>query len=204
MNQKDYELCIESRCPFYVSYFIAEKVSKAQNSFDKCNVWEYTWWDGLFSLTCVHGYFNDIASFVLGKPSDNKYVARLRCQAGHGDACSITTQISTVERKCYVSAHRVPVAQSYSNNYQKRAFGQCPAECCWVGIDIANRSVRWRGIWKDTPESLANRERDVCYWKAEIYTVATSPVALRWMCDSPLTGCARRITPYIGGANKQW
>jgi len=25
--------------------------------------------------------------------------------------------------------------------------------------------------------------------------VATSPLALRWMCDSPWTGCARRTTP---------
>jgi len=28
-----------------------------------------------------------------------------------------------------------------------------------------------------------------------VRTVASSPVALRWMCDSPRTGCARRITP---------
>jgi len=28
-------------------------------------------------------------------------------------------------------------------------------------------------------------------------TVATSPVVLRWLCDSPRTGCAWRITPYI-------
>ena len=27
--------------------------------------------------------------------------------------------------------------------------------------------------------------------------VATSPVALRWLCDSPRTGCAWRTTPYI-------
>ena len=26
-------------------------------------------------------------------------------------------------------------------------------------------------------------------------SVATSPLALRWMCDSPRTGCARRTTP---------
>jgi len=28
-------------------------------------------------------------------------------------------------------------------------------------------------------------------------TVATSPVVLRWLYDSPRTGCARRTTPYI-------
>ena len=28
-----------------------------------------------------------------------------------------------------------------------------------------------------------------------VITVATSPVALRWMCDSRLTGCVRKITP---------
>jgi len=32
------------------------------------------------------------------------------------------------------------------------------------------------------------------FWVA---TVATSPVVLRWLCDSPRTGCAWRITPYI-------
>ena len=28
------------------------------------------------------------------------------------------------------------------------------------------------------------------------HTVATSPVMLRWLCDSPRTGCAWRITPF--------
>jgi len=31
-------------------------------------------------------------------------------------------------------------------------------------------------------------------------SVATSPVVLRWLCDSPLTGCAWRTTPYIYAA----
>jgi len=30
---------------------------------------------------------------------------------------------------------------------------------------------------------------------SNIRTVATSPLALRWMCDSPRTGCAWRTTP---------
>jgi len=34
-------------------------------------------------------------------------------------------------------------------------------------------------------------------------TVATFSVALRWLCDSPRTGCARRKTLYMHGANKQ-
>ena len=38
-------------------------------------------------------------------------------------------------------------------------------------------------------------------WTTWAYVV-TSRLALRWMCDSPRTGCARRITPYIWGANK--
>jgi len=33
--------------------------------------------------------------------------------------------------------------------------------------------------------------------------VATYLVALRWMCDSPRTGCARRTTIHIRGTNKQ-
>jgi len=34
--------------------------------------------------------------------------------------------------------------------------------------------------------------------------VATSPVALRWLCDSPRTGCGWRLTPlYMHGASKQ-
>jgi len=34
-------------------------------------------------------------------------------------------------------------------------------------------------------------------------TVATFSVALRWLCDSPRTGCAWRKTLYMHGANKQ-
>jgi len=34
-------------------------------------------------------------------------------------------------------------------------------------------------------------------------TVATSPVVLRWLHDSPRTGCARRTRIYVCGANKQ-
>jgi len=35
------------------------------------------------------------------------------------------------------------------------------------------------------------------------YIDAISPVALRWLCDSPRTGCARRTTIYVRGASKQ-
>ena len=34
-------------------------------------------------------------------------------------------------------------------------------------------------------------------FSAYITCVATSPVVLRWLCDSPRTGCAWRTTPYI-------
>ena len=33
--------------------------------------------------------------------------------------------------------------------------------------------------------------------KRFVGSVATSPVVLRWLCDSPRTGCAWRTTPYI-------
>jgi len=33
--------------------------------------------------------------------------------------------------------------------------------------------------------------------------VATSPVVLRWLCDSPRTGCAWRTKMYVRGSNKQ-
>jgi len=33
--------------------------------------------------------------------------------------------------------------------------------------------------------------------------VTTSPVVLRWLCDSPRTGCAGRRKMYVCGANKQ-
>jgi len=38
---------------------------------------------------------------------------------------------------------------------------------------------------------------------AFVASVATSPLALRWLRDSPRTGCARRTTSNICGANKQ-
>ena len=31
----------------------------------------------------------------------------------------------------------------------------------------------------------------------ETQSVTTSPVVLRWLCDSPQMGCARRTTPYV-------
>jgi len=34
-------------------------------------------------------------------------------------------------------------------------------------------------------------------------SVPTSLVALRWLCDSPRTGCTRRTKIYVCGANKQ-
>jgi len=39
--------------------------------------------------------------------------------------------------------------------------------------------------------------------KVKVRGVATSPVVLRWLYDSPRTGCARRIKIYVSGANKQ-
>jgi len=35
------------------------------------------------------------------------------------------------------------------------------------------------------------------------HLVATSPVVLHWLCDSPRTGCTRRTKIYVCGANKQ-
>jgi len=41
-----------------------------------------------------------------------------------------------------------------------------------------------------------HQDRDALVKKS---TVATSPVELGWMWDSPRTGCAWRTTPYICG-----
>jgi len=41
------------------------------------------------------------------------------------------------------------------------------------------------------------------YEKLPFGIVATSPVVLRWLCDSPWTGCARRTKIHACGANKQ-
>jgi len=38
---------------------------------------------------------------------------------------------------------------------------------------------------------------------AQPCTVATSPVVLRSLCDSPRTGCAWRTKIYLCGGNKQ-
>jgi len=93
-------------------------------------------------------------------------------------------------------------------------------------------SMRWITSNKTIPVSLSKTAIVVCYvilWqaikqsnllqKARMYeclslnvsavilvvsVVATFPVALCWMCDSPRTGCARKTTIYICGANKQW
>jgi len=43
--------------------------------------------------------------------------------------------------------------------------------------------------------------RDAYSWSDSC--VATSPVMLRWLCDSPRTGCAQRTKIYVCGTNKQ-
>ena len=56
--------------------------------------------------------------------------------------------------------------------------------------------------WKDATLPVGH---DFYVWAGDddINSVATSPVVLRWLCDSPRTGCARRTKIYVCGANKQ-
>jgi len=67
-----------------------------------------------------------------------------------------------------------------------------------LGISLMMLRCHYANIFASIckPDSLWSREvvkGNLCWRLLEI--VATSPVALRWLCDSPRTGCAWRITP---------
>ena len=79
----------------------------------------------------------------------------------------------------------------------------------WRESMIMQRAQQWcrtRGCkgWKRILKSLdlsKIRAKSVKIWEKS--TVATSPVTLRWLCDLPRTGCARRTKICMRGANKQ-
>jgi len=73
--------------------------------------------------------------------------------------------------------------------YEKEVISvfESPEKCRMLPLYL--RHVRW----DDNVQFALWREAGV----------ATSRLALRWMRDSPRTGCARRTTPSICGANKQ-
>jgi len=47
----------------------------------------------------------------------------------------------------------------------------------------------WQKVWHSRSSFVSEVSSNVQH------IVATSPVVLRWLCDSPWTGCAWRITP---------
>ena len=66
-----------------------------------------------------------------------------------------------------------------------------------LGISDRIKMVLWPGCGGHAEfTAFTQRTCDRCgsLWKGGD-VVATSPVVLRWLCDSPLTGCAWRITP---------
>ena len=76
-----------------------------------------------------------------------------------------------------------------------------------MGSHWRTRHVHLEGIAPTSPLDHRWVSRFLRYhWKFDTALwyaiVATSPVVLRWLCDSQRTGCARRTTSYICGANK--
>ena len=66
----------------------------------------------------------------------------------------------------------LPVADSFSNEEMRTASRIC--------VHQSTREAINTSLWRR---------------KTKTASVATSPVVLRWLCDSPRTGCAWRITP---------
>jgi len=82
----------------------------------------------------------------------------------------------------------------------------------WEVISVAKNKFCWKtcsakglhvsaGVWEGLVMGFATANAPMLICKP-VTIVATSPVVLRWLCDSPRTGCARR-TQYVCGVNKQ-
>ena len=74
-----------------------------------------------------------------------------------------------------------------------RSFAHIP-----LGISDRNKMVLWPGCEGRAEFSLYTKN----VWSVRFVlkrgdVVATSPVVLRWLCDSPRTRCACRTTPHI-------
>ena len=73
------------------------------------------------------------------------------------------------------------------------------AVCCWVQTHFGSFRLYEESCWRiitiyvSVNKACLQWSSDA-FWKFSAY-VATSPVVLRWLCDSPRTGCAARITP---------
>ena len=82
---------------------------------------------------------------------------------------------------------------------------QCKAlRTCRSGFPIATKWCCDQDVECVPGLAFAQRTCDRCgSSKKGGDVIATSPLALRWMCDSPRTGCARSTKLYKCGANKQ-
>jgi len=109
----------------------------------------------------------------------------------------------TTNGMCVKNNTIVYVARTRNNNVISSGglycclLPRCEAlRTCRSGFPIA---TKWccdqdvKVVWSST---FTQRKCDRCgsLWKGGD-VVATSPVVLRWLCDSPRTGCAWRITP---------
>ena len=76
---------------------------------------------------------------------------------------------------------------------------QCEAlRICRSGFPIATKWCCDQDVKVVRSSAFTQRTCDRCgSLKKGGDVVATSPVVLRWLCDSPRTGCAWRTTPYI-------
>ena len=105
------------------------------------------------------------------------YVAQTSNNKRDCDALSILLLAATVRSFAHFQL-------GLSNRNKIVLWPRCGSHAVW---SLHKKNVRW--VWFVV--------------KKEGVVVATSPVALRWMCDSPWTGCVRRTTICIQGANKQ-
>jgi len=112
---------------------------------------------------------------------------------GNGSHCS-----GWSSRKCKAISNWsvfICVSASLSNKGGRYTVGQ------W-GATEGSATYVWRAIAPLPPWIHHWVSRFLRYhWKFDTALwyaiVATSPVVLRWLCDSPRTGCAWRTTPYI-------
>jgi len=91
---------------------------------------------------------------------------------------------------CYQSTcHVLLIMQTSAKELQYMHHAIWPTSKCRKSSAVTSIKVARFGVISCANPIILN-------W-LEQGTVATSPVVLRWLCDSPRTGCAWRTTPYV-------
>jgi len=112
------------------------------------------------------------------------------CLPNNSCSSPLLSHLCIFSRSVFVAAQRCLLFLYERHNAKNcRQYHQISRE-----VRLQERHAVLGGIWRSVKHIFTSRTTTaVLKWGA--CTVATSPVVLRWLCDSPRTGCAWRIKP---------